>query len=101
MSFEKVFQDCSEVYIVNNSNSQTDINSSIHSCIIFEKSCYQNIEEKTFDDVTTFDGSEYELRMLQCITHLTDIKYDAHLYFRHGGYFSNWWHQKRKKGIPM
>ena len=101
MSFEKAFEDCSEVYIVNNNNSPTDINSSMHSCIIFEKSCYQNIEEKTFDDVSTFDDSEYELRMIQCITHLTDIKYDAHLYFRHGGYHSNWWYQKRNKEIPI
>ena len=33
--------------------------------------------------------------MVQCINHISDVKYDAKVYSRHGGCHSKWWYQER------
>ena len=93
-----VFLDFSSIYIVNEDYESDDIDSSVHDCIIFENSCYQNFNEEKFDNEATFDEKEYELRLILCINHLSDISYDACSYSRHGGSHSKWWYQEKIKG---
>ena len=93
-----VFLDFSSIYIVNEDYDSDDIDSSVHDCIIFENSCYQNFNEEKFDNEATFDEKEYELRLILCINHLSDISYDACSYSRHGGSHSKWWYQEKIKG---
>ena len=86
------------IHVVNDGYDSDDINSSTYDCIIFEHSCYQNVEENTYDNIAVFDGMQYELRMVQCITMLSDLKYDSYIYFRHGGCHSKWWYQEKING---
>ena len=72
-SFFDVFLDFSSIYIVNEDYESDDIDSSVHDCIIFENSCYQNFNEEKFDNEATFDEKEYELRLILCINYLSDI----------------------------
>ena len=83
------------MYIVNETYDSDYINSSMHNCTILEHSCYQNLEEHTYDNIAYFEGMQYELRMVQCATMLLDIRYDSYIYFRHGGCHFKWWYQEK------
>ena len=39
------------IYVINYGYDSEDINSSTHDCIIFEHSCYQNLEESIYDNI--------------------------------------------------
>ena len=90
--------DFSSIYIVNEDYDSDGIDSSVHDCIIFENSYYQNSIEEKFDNEATFNERKYELRLILCINQLSDISYDAYIYSRHGGSHSKWWYQEKIKG---
>ena len=51
---------------------------------MFEKNVSENIEEHKLDNKATFDSKEHELRIIQGVTQLIGIKYNAYVHFQRG-----------------
>jgi hypothetical protein len=47
------------------------------------------------DNSLTFNGKEYELRLMVNTTYINSSTYNAQTYSRHGGRYNKWWYQER------
>ena len=102
--FRDIFQSISSIHVLYGLYGDVNIDSDLHECVIFENSCYQNNEESVYDDISFFDGKQYELQLMICVIQLPDaMKYYAHIYSRPGGCHTEWWYQERNKtfSIPV
>ena len=94
-----VFSETPGIHVMSYFNLTADFDSSVHQCIIIEHQSTEIYSE--FTEQATFDGTEYELRVIACICQDTDsaTKYNGTFISRHGGCHSGWWLQNRTKKV--
>ena len=99
-----VFDGIDEICVLSQDDDFFNIDFNIHQCVIFEHITYEN--NLRFDDILTLENEneKYELRTIMTVSHVSDVKYNACIYSRHGGCYKRWWLEKKigtNKSYPV
>ena len=94
-SFTDVFESVNSIHVINKYNTLHNVQPEIHECIIMKESSYESNDITRIDNSLTFNGKEYELRLMVNTTHINTSTYNVQIYSQDGGRYKKLWYQER------